>query len=352
MTPARYLIVRLGSLGDILHALPAVLALRAEDAEAEIDWVVEPAGARLLEYVPEVSRVVVADTKLWRRQWFRAETMRCIFRTARAMQRANYDVAIDFQGLLKSSLIPYCGGARRRLGFTAPHLREPASRFFYTELVSPRFGHVVDMNLELVRPLLRKPPAIRFPGRFWKDQEYDRVRQWVRSAGLERFVLISPGAGWSTKLWPVAHHRELALRLEREGLPAVFTWGPGDQTLAQSIGGLIGPAAWRGLSTTVGELAALIEQASVFFGGDTGPTHLAAALGKPVVAVFGPSMETRNGPYCRLSRVFRIDLPCSNCYFRTCPYPLQGGAPMCMQTPPERVFEAIKELWQADRLTG
>lgn len=345
MTAKRFLIVRLGALGDVLHTLPAMLALRRDHPAARIDWVVEQAGSQLLHHVTEISNLIVVDTRRWRREWPARRTASEILSTLRTLRQPHYDAAIDFQGLLKSSVLAYASQARRRLGFHSDHLREVASQWFYNEAIEPHSEHVIEKNLEVVRPLLEGPLSVRFPKRFWSEEESEHILQWLQLNRLERFVLINPAAGWETKAWPAIYYGQLAGLLHREGLPFVFTGGPGDEPLLEAIRSSMAAGVWKGMVTSLGELAALTARASVFVGGDTGPTHLAAALGKPVVAVYGPTMEARNGPYCIHKRVFRIDLPCSNCYLKKCPYELIHGAPRCMQTTPKEMVEAIQEMW-------
>ena len=283
------LIVRLGALGDLVHALPAAAAMRAAWPDARIDWLVDGRYAALLELVPVIDRTIVLGGRAGEP----------LFRVIRALRRARYDLAIDFQGLLKSAVLARLAGARETAGFIPGQLREPLAGAFYTRRVpADDGGHVVYKNLSLVEalgvgvrevaaPLKRTPSAV--PG---------EVRRVLNIGAGDRFAVINPGAGWPNKQWPADRFGALAARLfERHGVPAIVTWGPGERALAGAVAAASNGAAQVAPETSIADLVELARSAAVFIGGDTGPMHLSAAVGTPVVGVFGPTNPLRNGPW-------------------------------------------------------
>ncbi len=316
---SRLLIIRLGSMGDIIHTLPAVALLRARFPGATIGWAVERRWAALLSSEsanlgprspekPLVDFVHLVDTHAWRAALFSRETWREARTALREIRDLQYDVAIDFQGAWKSAILAQLSGAPRRLGFMQP--REKPATMFYTQVVAQRSRHIVEQNLSLaswivgeihphalcVFPLPQNPSAER------------AIDHRLRDAGLHSFVLINPGAGWGAKLWPVVRYAQVALALKLHGLSAIVNYGPGEQRLATEVE-KAAPGAAVAMSTTVAELIALTRRARLCIGGDTGPVHLAAALGVPVVALFGPTDPARNSPYGE--RVISLRSPAS-----------------------------------------
>jgi heptosyltransferase-1 len=274
------LVVRLGAMGDILHALPAVRALKLGRPEAPLTWVVEPKWAPLLEQNPFVDRVVPLHR----------ESLRGLLASYRALREWPYRIAIDFQGLIKSALVATASQPGRIFGFDASQVRERSAAVFYRHKIFSASAHVVDRNLDLALAAgaLCGGPAVfpLPPGRPEGDLP----------AG--DFVLASPLAGWASKQWPLAHYRALAALLRSElGIPLVLNGPPGAQF------GEIEPAIAH-YSTLPGLIHATRRAAAVL-GVDSGPLHLAAALSKPGVAVFGPTDPARNGPYGGSLRVLR-----------------------------------------------
>jgi heptosyltransferase-1 len=302
----RILVVRLGSLGDLVHTLPAVSAIRRAHPRAEIDWLVEPPHREFLDLVPIVSNVVVLAGRSiggWRR-------------TAAVLRARHYDAAIDFQGLVKSAVLARVSGARRVLGFDRDALRERAAAIFYKERVAVGEGrHVIDKNLALASAIGAKTDIVEFPIRDVASPAVDEVRA---RAG-ERVALLNCGAAWPNKRWPPDRFGELAIWLrDTHGLASVVLWGPGEREIADAIVRASAGAATAAPETTLTDLVALARAAQLVVSGDTGPTHIAEAVGAPLVALFGPTDPHRNGPWVPADRaISRYDV-CQCHYQRRC----------------------------------
>ena len=286
----RLLVVRLTSLGDVVHAIPAVAALRRAYPAARIDWLAGERCRELVELVPVIDRCLVAPR-------FRAAA--AFPRLVRALRAARYDVAIDLQGLLKSAVLARCSGARRIIGFGRGQVRERAARLLYTETPqSDRTGHVIDKNLALVGALGVEQRPAEFPIADPHSDVVERAREGLGGAGGRGFALLNPGAAWTSKCWPPERFGELAHRLRREhGLQSLVVWGPGERERAGRVVAASDAAAALAPPTRVADLVALARAAAVMVAGDTGPLHIAAALGTPVVGLYGPTDPIRNGPW-------------------------------------------------------
>ncbi len=294
----RILLVRLGSLGDIVHALPAAAALRKRFPDARMDWLVDARYASILELVPIIDgRVVVARGRRARRPADVAHSSRGPVGTIRYLRRQRYDVAVDFQGLLKSALFARLSGARRVVGFDRRDAREGLAAIFYSERCGVSEAvHVVDKNLGLLGSLGIVSAARQFP----LDVPPSLVAEAVLERGAQTgpYVLVNPGAAWPNKRWPPARFAGLAAWLhERHGLRSVVIWGPGERELASSIAEASAGAATLAPPTNVGDLLAIARGARLVVSGDTGPLHIAAAVGAPIVGLFGPTDPARNGPW-------------------------------------------------------
>lgn len=297
-------IVKLSALGDVVHALPVAAALRAARPAARVTWLVEARNAPVLAGHPAVDRVVTVDTRRWRRARTPAAlgtTIRELAALRRTLRAARFDVAIDLQDLVKSGVLTAMTGAPVRVGFTADYCRERASALFTNRRVRPpaTAHHVVDRYLSLLSALDVTPPA---RGEFHlpcDDAAEAAIDDAFAAAGLkarDRLVVVNPGAGRPEKQWPAARFADLAARLVRDGAGRVLVvWGPGERDVARTIAehgrAVLAPP------TDLLALVAVLRRASVVVAADTGPLHLAAALGVPCVGLFGPTAATRNGPY-------------------------------------------------------
>jgi lipopolysaccharide heptosyltransferase I len=283
------LIVRLGALGDLVHALPAVAALRAAWPEARIDWLVDARYAALLELVTLIDRRIVVGGPAGR-PWLSV---------VRELRRAGYDLAIDFQGLIKSAALARLAGARETAGFVRGQLREPFAGIFYTRRIrGDDGGHVVRKNLSMAEALGAPAQVVASPLRATASSVPGRVRATLELDARGRFAVINPGAGWPNKQWPAGRYGAIAAHLRaRHGMRSVVTWGPGDQALAGEVAAASEGAATVAPVTALADLIELARAASIFIAGDTGPMQLAAAVGTPIGGVFGPTSPLRNGPW-------------------------------------------------------
>ena len=262
----RILVLRLSALGDVIHTIPAVLSLKQA---TDITWVVEAPYRELVEIVAGVKTLPVRMKK----------EPRATLRAIRGLR--GVDASIDFQGLIKSAALGWLSGAKTRYGFDRHAIREKAALLFTNRKVHVDTSkHVVDQNLELARA---GAPA-QTSGANWRDYP-------IPVSGCENAIVLLPGAGKANKLWPVERFRELAKRI---GPKALAVWGPGERELADAIGARVAPP------TNLRELAWILQKAELVIGADTGPLHLADALGTKVIGLYGPTNPRRNGPYHQL----------------------------------------------------
>jgi len=297
MTP-RLLVLRLGSLGDIVHALPAVASLRDTFPQARIDWLVEMRWAELVELNPDLSNVLTVDTRAWRRAPLSPATWRGLGALRRRLREAGYEAAIDFQGLYKSAVLARLSGAGKRIGFAKGAAKEAGASRFYTEAVLPPPGvHVIEMNRALAQAAGAGETPVRFALPTSAEDEA-AVEEMLRARHINEFVVLSPGGGWGSKLWPVERYAALHNALARErGWRTVLNAGPGEERLVSEFEAQARVTKPVHFSLTLRQLVALLKRAKVLVSGDTGPLHLAAALGTPVVGLYGPTDPVRNGPY-------------------------------------------------------
>jgi lipopolysaccharide heptosyltransferase I len=321
----KILFVRLGSIGDIVHTLPALAAVRRGVPGAEISWVVERRSAEILRDNPFLKTLIEVDTKGLRRWPMSGETLPATRRQLRRLRASPFDLSIDFQGLLKSALVSRLSGARRRAGFDRAQLREPASRLLLTHTFKvPERTHVIRKNLALASAALgvelqTSADSLEFPVALSAEhaREADEVVQRVG----ERFTILNPGGGWPTKLWDAGRFGALADALSADlGLRSVVTYGPGERELAERVVASSRTGAAVAAAPSLKGFYALARRAAVYVGGDTGPTHLAVAAGAPVVGLFGPTEWWRNGsPRAEDVCVEREDIGCrSDCHRRAC----------------------------------
>jgi len=305
------LLVRLSAVGDVVHTLPTLAAMGRQGWN--VGWVVEPPGRALLADHPLVTPLVPAPAA----RSFGAQAARAALRTLR---REHFDVAFDLQGLWKSALWTRLSGARRQVGFARSGRREPASALLVRERVplDPKVTHVIDKNLSLLRAVGLDAVGLReFPLPASGDRAA-HVETRLAQLGLSEFVILNPGGGWTSKLWPAEHYATLARSLRSEGLASLVTWGPGEEALAEHIVTASGGAAVRCFATTLLEYGALAQRARLVVGADTGPLHLACAVGTPVVGLYGPTDPARNGPFSPRDVTLRRVPPCAPCHRRSC----------------------------------
>ena len=313
----RLLIVRLGSMGDVIHTLPAATLLRRAFPTATLGWMIEERWAELLcardtprlgmrcPGRPLLDAVHVVDTLAWRLAPFSDETWKEAAAAWREMRGAKYQLTIDFQGTVRTGLMSRWTGAEAFAGFDRP--REHAAGVFYTYTVEAGGTHVVEQNVALAAAISGVPaevPEVEFPINPAAEADCERRMQQL---GARQFALLNPGAGWEGKQWPPERYGEVAQGLQALGLRSLVNFGPGEESLARAVETTSSGTA-TALSCSVSELIAFTRRAQLFIGGDTGPMHLAAALHVPVVALFGPTSPARNGPFGTRSMVLRSPL--------------------------------------------
>jgi heptosyltransferase I len=345
----RILIVKLSSIGDVVHTLPAAALLRRALPEAHISWVVERRAGEILKGSPAIDELIEIDTREWRKNVMSKATLEDIrsklehVRTGTSNNGAGaspVDVAIDFQGLIKSGVVTLAAGAVRRIGFETRELREKASRFFLNEQVeTAQVKHVIEKNLALASSIINNEELLKARYDFPiyvspEDEEYaDRVIARVGSP----FAIINPGGGWPTKLWPVERYGEVADWLSNNrAINSIITYGPGEEAMAEAVRASSRSTAAHPTASTLKQFVALARRARLFVGGDTGPLHLCAASGTPIVGLYGPTSPERNGPFDSKDISIGRDLWCrSDCHRRSCWHW------ECMNIPVGEVLDAI-----------
>jgi lipopolysaccharide heptosyltransferase I len=308
-------------MGDLVHTLPAVAALRRSFPEARIDWLVETRHREVLLDNPDVSALIEVDTLGWRRRLLSPRTWREIRASIAAIRKRRYDFVLDLQGTIKSSVSAFLARSDRRIGFTTSHLKERAAALLYTERVRANGGrpHVIDRHLRLLSALDIETEERRFPISVPPMTEAAVERELERM-GLSDFVLMNPGGSWVTKRWSPERFGRLASAIEREWkLQSLVVWGPGEEAMAREVVDASSGAARLAPSTTVRELVPYIRRARLFVSGDSGPLHLASACGVPAVGIFGPTDAVQNGPFGKGDEVVWKEVPCGPCYRKRCP---------------------------------
>jgi len=287
MAEPRFLIVRLSSLGDIVLSASAAAMLRGSFPGAQVDWLVDRRWADILIPCGDFHEIIRLDRGSWK----------SLAVTVRKLRAARYTCAIDFQGLYKSALLAYLSGAPRRIGFARPFLRESGAAFFYTDQISPPPGHIADQNRALARAAGASPRifGIGFPK--WIEEPQPFARRML-SCDVGAFFVVNPGGGWGSKCWPAERYGQLCRELgAQRDLRPVVNYGPGEEPLAEAVARAAAPANVILFRGEIQELKSLLAGAKFVVAGDTGPLHLAVALGTPVVGLYGPTDPVRNGPY-------------------------------------------------------
>ena len=292
-------------MGDVVHALPAVAALRQRFPDCFIGWAVEPRWSPLLEtrdYAEDATRgpqkpivdlVHSVPVKLWKRQPFSLDTLRSILALREELREARYDLCVDLQGTIRSAVIGRLAGAARFVGPESPRERQAA--WLYGQRVPVRSAHVIDQWCEVLGAAIGEvltPAPIQLPV---EEQAEDWAEAMLTSLGIwkeDQFVVIAPSAGWGAKVWPAERYNEVAKALHGAGYRVLVTTVDRDRT-SETVAG-------NGVATVVccnlAFLTSLLRRAGLAIGGDTGPIHIAASLGRPVLALFGPTDPARNGP--------------------------------------------------------
>jgi len=306
----KILIVRLSALGDIVHALPVLAAIKKAMPDAQVDWLVEENYASILSIASGLHRRIIVRA---RRSFATADTvsfggLRGYHAAARFLWNQDYDVALDLQGLIKSAIWARISFATRVIGFDEPNLREPQAALLYSETVTPHIGpsgrqaaglsgqHVIHKNLSILTALKITSAAIEVP--LTPHASADTRAAIETAGGALRYIVLNPGAAWPNKRWPPERFGALAAALrDRAGLRSLVTWGPSERDLADAVIRSSSGAATAAPATSVSDLAVLMREAALVVSGDTGPLHIAASMGAPLVGLYGPTFPERNGPW-------------------------------------------------------
>ncbi|HEX5106078.1 MAG TPA: glycosyltransferase family 9 protein [Pirellulaceae bacterium] len=289
-TPQRILITRLSAIGDCVHTMPLACAVRDCFPGARIVWAVERGAATLVATLAEVDRVLIVP-----KDWLHSP--QAIWQLRHELVAEQFDLVLDPQSLLKSSALGWLTGARRRIGFAPPVGREIAP-WLNSERVQSRAVHRVERYLELLQPLGIGLPPVRFGLRVAADADALAAEVIARHDCQAGYAVFSPGAGWDSRLWPIERFAEVARRLAERDLVSLVVWGgQRERQWAEQIVGAASGAAILAPQTTLLQLTALIRRARLFVGCDSGPLHLAGAVGTPCVGLFGSTRREATGPY-------------------------------------------------------
>jgi lipopolysaccharide heptosyltransferase I len=323
----RYLVVRLTALGDILHTLPAVAALRAAHRNARIDWVVDRKWAPVMEGSPAINEVIPFDRG----------SLPGAVTCARRLRENKYTCAIDFQGLYKSSVLAMLSAAPRRIGFERGWARESGAALLYTERVTPVGRHVAELNYSLaekagaVRPAKPEYP-LRVPA-----GGVASVRARLAERGITEYIVVGPGGSWRAKCWPAERYGLFCRDFEnKHHVPVILLCGPGEESIAEEVRQAAHPATPIVMATTLEELMGLLSHARCIVAADSGPLHLAAALGAPVVGLYGPTDPARNGPFVPGAVIVSEARPEEISYKRRATY-----SPAMLRISVEQVLDAV-----------
>ena len=338
----KILIVKLSSIGDIIHTLPTLAAIAKELPEAEISWVVEKRSAEILRGNRLIKNLIEIDTRSLRSGKIVENILLEMSRQVRDLRSFDFDVALDFQGLLKSAAVAAVSKTTRRYGFSKPNLREPASRFLLTDTIEvEQKSHIIRKNLALAQKALKiSVPKNNFEFPIFTGDEHKREASEIIKRADSDFAILNPAGGWTTKLWHAEKFGALADRIwEENNLISVITTAPNEKALAEEVLSASKSGTILLAQPSLKGFYELAKQAKIYVGGDTAPTHLAVAAKTPIVGVFGPTEWWRNGsPNSGDICVERIDIGCrADCGRRSC------NNWICMDIEVETVLRAVQK---------
>ena len=337
------LIVKLSAIGDVVHTLPSLAALRKLYPDAHITWVIEKDSADIIEGHPYLDRIIVSRRKSWvgnlKRLHEVRKTIDEIASFIATLRDRKYDLVVDFHGLLKSSLIVFLSGGRRKLGYDS--MQELSGLFLDEKIYEDMDKHAVDRYLDLPYHLgadIGKPEFAIHIG----EENRNRADSLLKKSGIgveDSFVSVNPVAFWDTKLWENGKFARLCDRITEElKMKVVFTAGRNQKTVKRIRSLMKFPSVNLAGRTTLRDLAYLYALSTLVITTDSGPMHISAAVGTPTVALFGPTDPARTGPYGEGHTVIRKNLPCSPCFLKKC------ETKRCMkEISVEDVFQAVKK---------
>jgi heptosyltransferase-1 len=348
-SPSKILVIRLSSLGDILHTLPAFFDLRNSFPDAKIDWLVGSSSSFLLSTVRGIDTIHVFDKDAVRLSLHGRSARYPILKLIRMLRAEKYAYSIDFQGLLKTALLGFLSGAATRIGFSKDLVRERPAHWFYnrTEIPPRKPLHVLAQNRMLAELVGAHPVSTPFKPIVAGEDE-SLIDSLIEKEGLKNFAVINPGGGWSSKIWKPEYYGKLADRIQTElNIPVVVTTGPGEEHVYEILAAQCREKPPVHFQISFLQLIPLLKKARLLIGGDTGPFHLACALGTAVVGIFGPTSPVRNGPWNDEDEVVTHSMHCSFCYKRRCP-----TDNVCMEISVDEVFTAVtRRLAKTDKLS-
>lgn len=309
--PQRILLIKPSAIGDVVHALPILNQLRKRWPKSQISWLVTPGCAGLLDGHPQLDEIILFERHRYAKLWRDPQALKELFQLTRQLRKRRFDLVVDLQGLFRSGWLTYQTRAPIRVGFA--NAREFAwLGYTHRVAVETMEQHALERYLSVTDLLGCEREPVEFV--FATDAK-DRAVAANLTRGMERFALLFPGTNWPTKRWPAAHFAAMVEPLwQRFGLRSIVGGSPAEAQLASQIRGATNLAG----KTNLRQLTALIERADLVISNDSGPMHIAAALGRPLVSLFGPTSPTRTGPYQREESVVRLDIACSPCYARRC----------------------------------
>jgi lipopolysaccharide heptosyltransferase I len=341
----KILILKFSALGDVVHTLPVAATLRKSLPDSHISWMVEERFQDILQNNPDIDQVIPLRTKVWRKKW-NAKSLREILDTIKTLRQHKFDLVFDFHGLLKSGIIARLSGAQTRVGFHRKNCKEKFSILFTNRRPPYMAGgrHVADMYLALLQTALSKVEETKLFPLQVPDKADKKIAIFFDQHDeltARPIIAINPGAGFESKQWELDRFAELADRISKElKCSIMLTWGPGEEPKVNKISTHMQEQSWIAPSTSILESIALYKRMALLVSCDSGPLHLAAAVGIPTVSIFGPTDPLRNGAYgINHTAVYKV-LSCSFCWKKTCPL----GTKECMkQVNVDEVFQAVKQ---------
>jgi lipopolysaccharide heptosyltransferase I len=339
------LIIKPSAVGDIICALPVLPALKKRYPNARITWLVASHLAPLLQGHPLIDEVIPFERKRFGYLGLSFTVAKHFFKFLRRLRNPNFDLVLDLQGLFRSGFFAYATGCHVRIG---PAEKRELGWIFYNYKTSsmPRDTHIVDRITSIGDLLGLDFSSPEFPV-YISDAARSRVAEMLRENHLApgQFIELAPGGTWNSKRWPADRFAELAIRIRNElKLPVAIIGGRGETKLAAEMLKLTGSDGMVDFTgkTSLPELLALVDAGKALVCNDSGPMHIAVALGKPLTAIIGPTNANRTGPYRRSDSIVKTDEPCSPCYKRDCPKVPAGALPLCMtKITADRVFQNL-----------
>lgn len=341
----RIVLLRTSALGDVVHSLPVLEALRAACPDARIAWVVDEAFAPLLAGHPALDLVISLPLRAWRRSKGNPSAAGAVWRALGTLRSFRPEVAVDLMGNHKAGALAWLSGAPRRLGHRHCDRREPSSAVWINEEVPARGEHAVDRALSLLDGLLPGGPPVVSAATRLACTEDPRGLDLLGSCPRPP-LLLQPGAGWGNKRYPSESWGAVAGLLVDLGPIRVLS-APGEESLAQAVVAASGGSAEHWHAPSLPMLATLLRGARALLGGDTGPLHLAHALGTPVLGLFGPTNPRRNGPWRLPGSALTVSLPCSFCHRR-----LAAPKACLLAIPPRLVADRLRTLLASPSTTA